>query len=57
MKKNERKQEGYLECSSCGSIFITVSGPSWNCRRCKSYGSLEELRKYMQENPDKLHLD
>ncbi len=47
----------YCECSSCGAVYITVKGESWKCRRCGATGLLSDLRKYMNENPDKLHKD
>ena len=56
MMKNKKTNES-LECSSCGAVYVTVKGETWTCRRCKSCGSISDLRKYMNENPEKLHQD
>jgi len=47
----------YLECSTCGAVYLTIKNETWKCRRCKSSGLLQDLRRYHNENPEKLHKD
>jgi predicted ATP-dependent serine protease len=54
--KNKSTKE-YLECSSCGYVSLKIKGETWTCKRCKSHGLISELRKFINENPEKIHQD